>query len=145
MTMEKQIYHSDSDFTFYEKCSGKKRKYMGSYDYMGMRVSFSATDQYPLDPNVPATQIQYRYRGTISILDPRGSGEVLRLQGADADYALKKLIAFQPISGYFVQILANIWTSTMILRLYIQFHLTEIYAVRQNGLRIIIHEISHCS
>lgn len=90
MTMEKQIYHSDSDFTLYEKCSGKKRKYMGSYDYMGMRVSFSATDQYPLDPNVPATQIQYRYRGTISILDPRGSGEVLRLQGADADCALKK-------------------------------------------------------
>lgn len=90
MTMEKQIYHSDSDFTFYEKCSGKKLKYMGSYDYMGMRVSFSATDQYPLDPNVPAARIQYRYRGTISILDPRGSGEVLRLQGADADYALKK-------------------------------------------------------
>ena len=30
MTMEKQIYHSDSDFTLYEKCSGKKRKYMGS-------------------------------------------------------------------------------------------------------------------
>ena len=25
MTMEKQIYHSDSDFTFYEKYSGKKR------------------------------------------------------------------------------------------------------------------------
>lgn len=99
MTMEKQIYHSDSDFTFYEKYSGKKRKYMGSYDYMGMRVSFSATDQYPLDPNVPAARIQYRYRGTLSVLDPRGSGEVLRLQGADADCALKKYRDKHPGGG----------------------------------------------
>lgn len=93
---EKQIYHPDNDFSLHEKCSAKNRKYTGIYDYRGVRFSFSATDQYPLDPNAPAVQIQYRYRGTISVLDPRGSGEVLRLQGADADYALKKYYDTHP-------------------------------------------------
>lgn len=55
------------------------------------------------------------------------------------------LIPFQPITGYLIQILADVGTPTMMLRLHIAFHLMEIHAVCQYSLRIIIHEIGHCS
>ena len=53
------------------------------------------------------------------------------------------LIAFKPITGHFIQILTDVWATAMVLQLYIQFHLTEIKAIGQRSLWIIVHKIGH--
>ena len=53
------------------------------------------------------------------------------------------LIAFQPLCGHFIQILADVGTPPVILRFYIPFHLMKIDTVGQDRLCRTVHKIGH--
>lgn len=68
----------------------KKNRYTGFYAYLGVLIRFSVTDQLPVSSRAPIKPMAYRYRGTISLLDPTGGGEVLQYAGAEAKSILEK-------------------------------------------------------
>lgn len=91
MAKENKIAYPDQDFHLYERVDAEKRmyKYSGYYDFMGIKVVFSVTDQYSFAPKAPVNRVNCRYRGTITIRDPQRNGKVLRRRGEDAARALK--------------------------------------------------------
>lgn len=75
--------------TTLEKNGDRVPRLSGQYELCRIRVAFSVTDQIPVGGHTEITTPKYRYRGVISLLDPCGDGEVLRLFGPYAKEALQ--------------------------------------------------------